>query len=214
MPVNDAATRPGKPESRILASNRAPARICQRSRSMTDVLRHGRRAPCGAQLVCSGGHGDIMQRIKLAFAALATTALSACAHVAAAPASCPGRDKSVADVAQAMRDMYAALKTDDLKAFRVVTTRDFFAFDGGKRFDGAALMDLIKAAHDKGAVYEWHVNDPKVEVSCDVALVTYVNTGSLTEAGATRSLSWLESATLRHDGQRWLVRFFHATRVP
>lgn len=155
-----------------------------------------------------------MQRIRIACAALAITALSACAHAPPAPASCPAPDKSIADVAQAMHDMYAALKADDLQGFHAVTTRDFFAFDVGRRFDGDALMDLVKAAHDRGAVYEWHVNDPKVEVACDMALVTYINTGSLAEAGATRSLSWLESATLRHDSQRWRIRFFHSTRIP
>ncbi len=155
-----------------------------------------------------------MRRVSFAIAALAITALSACAHAAAAPASCPGQNKSIADVAQVMSDMYAALKTDDLQGFRAVTTRDFFAFDGGKRFDGDALMDLVKGLHDKGAIYEWQVNDPKVEVACDMALVTYVNTGSVTDTGATRSLSWLESAMLRHDGQRWRIRFFHSTRIP
>jgi hypothetical protein len=113
-----------------------------------------------------------------------------------------------------MREMYAALKIDDAQAFHAAVTSDFFTFDGGKRFDGDALLALIKAAHDRGAVYEWQVVDPKVEVACKVALVTYVNTGSLTEAGATRPLSWLESATLVHDGRRWRIRFFHSTRVP
>lgn len=113
-----------------------------------------------------------------------------------------------------MRDMYAALKTDDYAGFRAATTPDFLAFDGGQRFDGDALMDLIKAQHQKGFVYEWQVNDPKVEVACDTALVTYVNTGVVTSAGTRRELSWLESATLKHDGQRWRIRFFHSTRVP
>ena len=59
------------------------------------------------------------------------------------------------------------------------------------------------------------INDPKVDVMCDMALVTYVNTGSVTSpAAAPRSVSWLESATLRHDGQRWRISFFHSTVVP
>ncbi|MDP3738543.1 MAG: nuclear transport factor 2 family protein [Hyphomonadaceae bacterium] len=155
-----------------------------------------------------------MQRAMIAFAALAMAGLSACAHVAPTPASCPAPDKASTDAAQAMRDMYTALKADDLKGFRAVTTSDFFAFDVGKRFDGDALMNLVKAAHNRGAVYEWQVNDPKVDVACDMALVTYINNGSMTEAGATRPLSWLESATLRYDGQRWRIRFFHSTRIP
>lgn len=113
-----------------------------------------------------------------------------------------------------MRDMYAALMIDDLNAWHAVTTKDFYAYDVGRRFDGDALMNLIKERHAQGVVFEWTVNDPKVEVDCSVALVTYVNTGSVTQAGAKRPRTWLESATLRHDGERWRIRFFHSTSVP
>ena len=112
-----------------------------------------------------------------------------------------------------MRDMYAALMIDDLAAFRAVTTPDFFSYDAGERFDGDALAILIKQRHAEGVVYAWNVNDPKVEVACDTALVTYVNTGSATRAGVKTDLSWLESATLKHDGQHWRIRFFHSTRA-
>ncbi len=158
--------------------------------------------------------GSRMRRTKAIYAVLASACLSACAHVAVAPASCPAPDKAADEVAQTMRQMYAALKSDDAQGFRAVTTPDFFAFDVGRRFDGDALASLIKAAHDRGAVYEWTVNDPKVEAACRMALVTYTNNGSLTEAGSTRALTWLESATLIHDGQRWRIRFFHSTRAP
>lgn len=158
--------------------------------------------------------GKIMQRVIAVLAALTTAGLSACVQTPAAPASCPARENAAAEVAQTMRDMYAAVKTDDYAGFHAAVTSDFFAFDVGTRFDGDALMDLIKAQHEKGFVYEWQINDPKVEVTCDMALVTYINTGSVTSNGAKRELSWLESATLKHDGQRWRIRFFHSTRVP
>jgi ketosteroid isomerase-like protein len=118
------------------------------------------------------------------------------------------------EVAATVRAMYAALASDDLAGWHAVTTKDYFAFDVGRRFDGDALFDVIKEQHAAGAMYEWKVNDPKVEAACNTALVTYVATGSRTQAGVTRQLSWLESATLVHDGQRWRIRFFHSTRVP
>ena len=157
-------------------------------------------------------HGDhMMLRTLIALAALA---LPACMHTTPAPASAACPANAPAEVAQTMRDMYAALMTDDLNAWRAVTTQDFFAYDVGQRFDSDALLDLIKVRHHEGFVFEWNVNDPKVEVDCNVALVTYVNTGSVTQAGAKRLRTWLESATLRHDGRRWRVRFFHSTSVP
>ncbi len=152
-----------------------------------------------------------MQRVLTALAALAFTA---CTHAPSVPASCPAPDRAVTEVAQTMRDMYAALASDDLAGWHAATTKDFFSFDVGKRFDGDALFNVIKEQHAAGAVYEWKVNDPKVEAACNTALVTYVATGARTQAGVTRQLSWLESATLIHDGQRWRIRFFHSTRVP
>jgi Domain of unknown function (DUF4440) len=120
----------------------------------------------------------------------------------------------MADAAQTVRDMYAALMIDDLEAFRTATTRDFFAYDVGQRFDGDDLLNRIKDRHAQGVVFEWTVNDPKVEIACDMALVTYINTGSVTQAGVRRPRTWMESATLRHDGERWRIRFFHSTSVP
>jgi hypothetical protein len=155
-----------------------------------------------------------MQRATAAFAALTIAGLSACAHTPPGPASCPSSEAAAIEVTQAMRAMYAALASDDLAGWHAVTTKDYFAFDVGKRFDGDALFNVIKEQHAAGAVYEWKVNDPKVETACNTALVTYVATGSRTQAGITRQLSWLESATLVHDGQRWRIRFFHSTRIP
>ena len=151
--------------------------------------------------------------MRHALLALAALGLPACTHIpASAPAACPANAE--ADVGRTMRDMYAALQADDLNAWQAVTTKDFFAYDVGQRFDGAALLELIKVRHAEGVVFEWTVNDPMVEVDCNVALVTYVNTGSTTQAGVKRPRTWLESATLKHDGQRWRIRFFHSTSVP
>ena len=141
-----------------------------------------------------------------ALMALAALALPACTHATPPPASAACPANATAEVAQTMRDMYAALMTDDLNAWHAVTTPDYFAYDVGQRFDGDALLVLVKDRHAEGVVFEWNVNDPKVEVDCNVALVTYVNTGSVTQAGAKRPRSWLESATLKHDGQRWRIR--------
>lgn len=147
-----------------------------------------------------------------ALTSLSALLLAACAHIpGAAPAACPANAE--AGVAGTMRDMYAALQADDLNAFHTVTTRDFFAYDVGQRFDGDALINLIKQRHTEGVAFEWTVNDPMVEADCTTALVTYVNTGSITQAGNRTPRTWLESATLKHDGQRWRIRFFHSTSV-
>jgi ketosteroid isomerase-like protein len=110
--------------------------------------------------------------------------------------------------------MFAAAAADDLARFRAVTTPDFYAFDGGGRFIGDALMDLIKSAHAAGKVYVWTVNEPEVRIQGDVAWITYVNRGSIKDASGTKDLSWLESAVLRKENGTWRIQFFHSTRVP
>jgi hypothetical protein len=46
--------------------------------------------------------------------------------------------------------MYAAAATDDLVRIHSVVSEKFYAFDGGQRFDGDALMNLIKTLHAAG----------------------------------------------------------------
>lgn len=119
-----------------------------------------------------------------------------------------------AAVISAIETMYAAFTTDDLAKFHSVAAPDFYAFDGGKRFDGDVLMQLLKTAHASGKVYVWRVTKPEVKIEGDIAWITYVNEGSLKDASETKSLTWLESAVLQRDNGTWRIKFFHSTRVP
>ncbi len=149
---------------------------------------------------------------------LKTVAVLAFALMASSPAAraatCAPAASATADIAAVMTAMYAAAKVDDLDGFHAVTTPDFYAFDGGRRFDGDALMQLMKATHAAGTRLDWSVTEPKVEVACTLASITYVNVGSVTMNGATQPMTWLESAVLRYDGARWRIHFFSSTRAP
>jgi ketosteroid isomerase-like protein len=131
-------------------------------------------------------------------------------------ARAPRADDEVA-IVKTLEQMFSAAQRDDLDRFHAVTTKEFYAYDGGKRFDGDALMELLKQAHAKGRQFIWSVTEPQVHVNCDMAWVTYVNKGSVREAdGTMTSVTWLESAVMRWDGNAnaWKVRFLHSTRVP
>lgn len=134
------------------------------------------------------------------------------AACAASPADEARADEAM--ILETVRAMYRALVSDDLSLFRSAVTKDFFAYDGGKRFDGDALSSQIKSAHGAGATYVWTVNEPEVHVSCGTAWISYVNRGSRTNASGTTPIVWLESAVLRQDSGQWRIRFFHSTRVP
>jgi hypothetical protein len=68
------------------------------------------------------------------------------ASASAASSACAGTSADQAQVADAMRTMYAAATTDDLDKFHTVAAPDFYAFDGGRRYDGDALMKMVKSS--------------------------------------------------------------------
>ena len=129
-------------------------------------------------------------------------------------ARAPRADDEVA-IVKTLEQMFSAGQRDDLDRFHAATTKDFYAYDNGKRFDGDGLMDMIRQYHVKGYQYIWSVTAPQVHVNCDIAWVTYVNKGSVRQPdGTMTSMTWLESAVMKWDGDAWKIRFLHSTRAP
>jgi ketosteroid isomerase-like protein len=117
-------------------------------------------------------------------------------------------------VAQTLRLMYVALANEDTAQLRAVITPDFYAFDGGERFNGDELMTLIKSLHAAGKTIVWTVPEPTVRIEGTVAWITYTNRGSSQDAAGKKDVSWLESAVLLKEAGTWRIQFFHSTRVP
>jgi Domain of unknown function (DUF4440) len=136
------------------------------------------------------------------------------AFAASDAATCAGTPADQTQVVETMRTMYAAATRDDLAKFHTVAAPDFYAFDGGQRYDGDALMNTLKSLHASGKVYVWTVTEPHVESDCHLAWITYINRGSIKDASGTKELSWLESAVLEKQAGAWRIHFFHSTRVP
>ncbi len=153
-----------------------------------------------------------MTRYRTFVYAIALLLILTIGAVAADQAGASAADQ--AQVTEAIRSMFAALAAEDITKLRAVTAPDFYAFDAGGRFQRDGLMDLIKAAHATGKSFVWTVNEPEVHISQDLAWVTYVNHGSITDAAGTKDVTWLESAVLQKQKGTWLLRFFHSSRVP
>jgi hypothetical protein len=117
-------------------------------------------------------------------------------------------------VVDTVKGVFSAAAVDDLVKFHAVVAPGFYIYDAGARFDGDAIMALIKAQHAKGRRYEWNVTEPDVHVIGDTAWVAYVNKGSVTDESGTKAQSWLESAFLERRGGVWKIVFMHSTRVP
>ena len=127
-------------------------------------------------------------------------------------ATCPKPDPTA--VVKTMTDMFAAFTMDDSARLAAIFTPDAVEFDGGKRFTGSALWDLIKTVHAKGIRLVWTVQDTDVHFACDTAWIDYINRGSVSDGKTTTPLTWLESAILVHEKAAWRIRFLHSTEVP
>jgi ketosteroid isomerase-like protein len=117
-------------------------------------------------------------------------------------------------VVDTVKEIFSAAALDDLAKFHAVVAPGFYLYDAGARFDGDAIMTLIKAEHAKGRRYEWNVTEPDVHVVGDTAWIAYVNKGAVTDESGTKAQSWLESAFLERRGGVWKIVFMHSTRVP
>jgi hypothetical protein len=116
-------------------------------------------------------------------------------------------------VIDTMRQFSATATADDLQKFHTVVTPTFYAYDGGVRYDGDALMILVKKAHEAGKIYVWTVTDPQVHLACNSALITYINKGSTTDSTGTKNRTWLESAFMQKSAGVRKIPFFHSTTV-
>ncbi len=146
---------------------------------------------------------------------LALFSLNICvAKAATAKQNCAPIEKAESEIVGIVKQMYVAARADDLPGLIAVTTPDFYAYDGGKRFTAQSLMGLIARLHAAGKHYEWNVTDPEVHIVCDMAWVTYVNRGSIEDTTSHQDVTWLESVVLEYADKQWRMRFFHSTRVP
>lgn len=156
-----------------------------------------------------------MKRRLVRCAVAILTGVVAAGPLMAQSAACSAAPGDEAKVADAVRTMYVAATADDLALFHSVTTADFYAYDNGKRFDGDALMNLMKKLHAAGWVYVWNVTEPQVRIDCNTAAITLVTKGSFTPPkGTAQDVSWLESAFLEKQSGQWRIRFYDSTRVP
>ncbi len=142
------------------------------------------------------------------------SALSLAATAQAAP--CPTTPADNAAVTDTLRAMYAAASASDLAKFDTLLAPGFYAYDGGVRYDGDALLKLVIQYQAQGVAFVWNVTQPDVHISCNMAWISYVNTGSvkMSPTSPTVPTTWLESAVLHREAATWKLVFFHSTRVP
>src|SRR5260370_9475095 len=86
-----------------------------------------------------------------------------------------------AQIVNTVRMIFAAARTDDVAKFDSVIASDFYIYDGGVRFNGDALMPLIKSLHAAGKRYECNLTQPDVHITCNTARLASLNQPSITD---------------------------------
>lgn len=89
----------------------------------------------------------------------------------------------------------------------------FYAFDGGKRFQGDELLQLVLKLHKSGVVIRWNLGPIDVHVSGDLAWAAWENHGSAGVPPAEKPVAWQESAVLKRENGAWRFVFLHSNRV-
>jgi len=152
-------------------------------------------------------------RLRITLATVAFSLIFS-ANVSTARAQQKRLTSDQSQIVDALSTIFTAAATDDVAKFDSVIASDFYMFDGGARFNGEAIMALIKAQHAAGKRYEWNVTEPDVHISGNSAWIAYVNKGSITDSSGSMNQKWLESAFLQKQAGIWKIVFMHSTRVP
>lgn len=127
--------------------------------------------------------------------------------------ACPDPAYATAEIDRTIHDLFDALRTDNAESFARLTTRSFYAFDVGKRFDGTELVNEVRDAHAEGVQINWSLGPIDTKLRCDVAWSAWENVGSAGIPPDLQPVRWLESAVLVHEDGIWKIDFFHSQRA-
>jgi hypothetical protein len=151
-----------------------------------------------------------MKHLIISVCAAATTALVT--TPVAAHEHCPEPLTQTEAIVSVQTGIFSALENEDKVSWERLTDRDFVAFEGGHRYARTGFFELVKSAHAAGRHFEWNVTSPRVEVSCTLATLAYVNQGSVTQGSSRSAVSWLETATFRYAAGQWRAVFVESMR--
>ena len=144
--------------------------------------------------------------------AIAIAGVLLTANGARAATACPADWLSPDGAVRMQTRLFSALEHENRAAWDLLVAPDFLAFERGKPYGAGAFFDLIVSAHRAGARAHWSVTDPRVEADCNLAVMSYVNSGDVALAGgAPKPMHWLETVAFRRDPKGW--RAFLVTSV-
>src|SRR5258708_29636937 len=127
---------------------------------------------CFLPMYLQGGNSMSLQH-RIALVTIVFAAFSASISTAGAQQKPLTADQT--QIVNTVSTIFTAASTDDVAEFDSVIASDFYIYDGGVRFNGDAVMGVIKALHTAGKRYEWNVTEPDVHISRNNASIASVN---------------------------------------
>jgi hypothetical protein len=125
--------------------------------------------------------------------------------VFAAPA-CPEDPLSEGQAVQIQGQLFSALEHEDRTAWNLLVAPDFSAAERGKLYDSTNFFNLIASAHRAGIKLSWSVTEERIQSDCKLAIMSYVNEGSVTNKGEDPAkVRWLETTAFRKEAEGWRV---------
>ena len=131
----------------------------------------------------------------------------------ARPSECLPPPQASGEIKRTIDAFFEALRKEDKVEFQRLTTTSFYSFDGGKRYAGTELVDVVRDAHNRGVQLNWSIGSLDTKFRCDVAWSAWENVGSAGVLPTVRPVRWLESAVLVRQNGSWKIDFFHSHRA-
>ncbi|MEM6415958.1 MAG: serine hydrolase [Pseudomonadota bacterium] len=106
---------------------------------------------------------------------------------------------------------FEALRQKDLSMLKSVVTDDFVLFEDGRHWSAEKLIDVLKSRPD--TTRDWIISQPNIEVSKNLTVIRYRNTGIFKNDKRRDTHEWTESATFRKENGTWKMSFLHSTLI-
>ena len=120
---------------------------------------------------------------------------------------------TIAQLTQIQTNLLAVLEREDRTEWARITTPDFLAFERGKVYNADSFFDLVVNMHKRRIHAKWSVTFPRLDADGTVAIMSYINEGSLrVEDKAPIPTQWLEAVSFRKDGHQWRAFFLTSMR--
>lgn len=109
-----------------------------------------------------------------------------------------------------VQDLFSAMSAVDHKKMKSVVTTDFQLLEDGEDWSIDDLINVVNPSKFKRRNYFSVI---KIQISGQIAWVSYWNKATFTHGNNVESVAWLESAVMIREDGSWKTQMLHSTRI-